>query len=293
MRGLIGALEWLLRLLILNRRLPTVRVLLRDISYGDHSKQRLDVVVPVNTGPFPVVVYVHGGAWVTGDKANFWWVTHSLAHGGALVVSVNYRWAPEASFAEQLGDIADAIRWARQNASEYGGDPERMFFAGDSAGAHLVCWLHMALRQPKLLDAVNLMLPLPPEALHGSLLFYGIYDLEVTWKLGASVRMPIRSLLGAEPAAVPELTKLASPLRQIVPGVAPLFVTAGEKDLLHGQSVELLNALHREGVPSRPLLLDRKRYSDAGHSFMNFGSRKAARAALQGALAFIAEFDPG
>ncbi|MFZ5830474.1 MAG: hypothetical protein ACOY3P_10315, partial [Planctomycetota bacterium] len=159
--------------------------------------------------------------------------------------------------------------------------------------AHLVCWLHMALRQPELLQAANVMLPFPPDVLRGSLLFYGIYDLEVTWKLGASVRTPIRSLLGAEPAAVPELTKLASPLRHIVPGVAPLFVAAGEKDVLYGQSVELVDSLCREGLENRPLLLDRKRYSDAGHSFINFGSRKAARASLQGALAFIAEFDRG
>ncbi len=293
MRRMIGALEWLLRLLVLDRRLPAVKACLRDIAYGEDPKHRLDVVVPAGDGPFPLLVYVHGGAWVTGDKSNFAWVTHALANGGVLAVSVNYRWAPEASFAEQLGDVAAAIGWAQSHAREYGGDPGRVFLAGDSAGAHLVSWLHMALSQPKLLESVDLRPPLSPQTLRGSLLFYGMYDLESAWSLGASVRTPIRSLLGAEPAAAPEIARIASPLRHVVPGVAPVFVSVGEKDALYGQSIALLEALRREGIPCRPLLLDRERYPDAGHSFINFGSREASRAALQGALAFVEELGGG
>jgi len=289
MRRLIGVIEWMLRLLVLNRRLPRVEACHRDIAYGDHDQQRLDVVVPLGDGPFPLLVYVHGGAWVTGDKSNFAWVTRSLAAGGLLVVNVNYRWAPEASFGEQLHDIVHAIEWATTHAREHGGDRERLFLCGDSAGAHLVCWLHMALSQPHLLEAVGLNPAFPARALRGSLLFYGMYDLESAWQLGISVRSPIRSVLGAEPSAAPDLARLASPLRQVARGAAPMFVTVGEKDTLHGQSVALIDALRGAGVACRSLLLERQRYPDAGHSFINFGSREASKAALTAALAFIAE----
>ncbi|HEY3446015.1 MAG TPA: alpha/beta hydrolase [Myxococcales bacterium] len=289
-RLLLGTLELFLRLFVLNRKLPAVKARLADVSYGESRKQRLDIVVPEGTGPFPVLVYVHGGAWVSGDKSNFRWITHSLAHGGVLVFSINYRWAPEASFREQISDVAQAIAFAREHAREHGGDPDRLFLAGDSAGAHLVCWLHVAQVWPQLLTTAS---PAPAKlspALKGSILLYGMFDLAKTWQLGRSVRTPIRALLGgATPSDRPDLTALASPHRLVAPGIAPVMVCVGEKDPLRAQSVALVESLAREKVPHRSVVLERAAYPDAGHSFINFGVRKASQAALREALAFIAD----
>jgi acetyl esterase/lipase len=140
---------------------------------------------------------------------------------------------------------------------------------------------------PSLLTAARLELPLASPALRGSLLFYGIYDLERAWALaGATVRTPIRSLLGAEPAAAPELARLASPLRHVAPGLPPVFLCAGEKDALAAESIALARALERAGVACTSLVLGRREHPDAGHSFLNFGARAATQAALRAALAF-------
>lgn len=149
MRRLIGVLEWALRPTVLDRGLPEVAVCRRDVAYGEDAKHRLDLIGCPGSEPAPLLVYVHGGAWVTGDKSNFKWITHSFARAGLAVFSINYRWAPEADLFGQLRDVARAIGWARANAPELGGDPDRVFLAGDSAGAHLVSWLHMALQRAR------------------------------------------------------------------------------------------------------------------------------------------------
>lgn len=289
-RRLITTVEWFLRLLVLDRKLPGVKARIRDLPYGDDRKHRLDVVVPPgeHPRPLPLLVYVHGGGWVSGDKSNYAWVTGSFARGGLLVFNVNYRWAPEAPFRGQVRDIARAVAWAREHAPEYGGDPDRVFLAGDSAGAHLACWIHVALGQPHLLEAAGLKPPMPVRALAGSLLFYGIYDLAATGRLkGHALRTPLRSLLGARPEEAPALLALASPLRHVAPGQAPLFVCAGEKDILYGQSTSLVEALRKQGAACRSLLLPRRQYPEAGHAFLNFGSRAASGTAMREALAFI------
>ena len=293
MRCLIGALEWLLRLVWLNRRLPEVEAVHPDIAYGSDPKNRLDVVQPpARAGfmdPAPLLIYVHGGAWVCGDKANFAWVTRRFAEGGLLTFSLNYRWSPEASFRHQLEDVSQAIGWAIQAAPSYGGRPDAVFLAGDSAGAHLVSWLHMAQCQQALLDALKIAPPLEPRALRGSLLFYGIYDLELTWALGAAARTPLRCLLSGEPSAAPEQVALLSPLRHVAAGAAPVFVCAGEKDALYGQSVSLLASLQSHGVKHRCALLNARDYPDGGHSFINFGGRRATQHAVCEALVFVEE----
>lgn len=289
-RALIATVEWFLRLLVINRNLPEVKTWLRNVSYGEHEKQKLDIVVPLGQGTFPLVIYLHGGGWVSGDKSNFAWITHSLAQNGLVVFSANYRWAPEASFRDQLDDVAGVIQWARKNARQYGADPDRVILAGDSAGAHLACWLHMALHQSSLLNSMALTPPLPIGCLRGSLLFYGVYDLDLAWKMNsAAILTPVRSILRAEPEAVPELVALASPMRQVTAGVAPLFVCSGEVDELHEQSMGLVRALERSSVPHKSLMLDRKQYPEAKHSFINFGRRPAAKIALREAIAFIKE----
>lgn len=289
-RALIGLLEFFLRMLVLDRKLPAVKARRLDVAYGPSRKQRLDVFVPEGAGPFPVLVYVHGGAWVTGDKSNFRWIAHALAHGGALVFSINYRWVPEAGFREQISDVAQAVAFAREHAKEHGGDPERLFLAGDSAGAHLVCWLHMAQAWPQLLATAGTEAARLAPALKGSILLYGMFDLAKTWQLGSSVHTPIRALLeGATPAERPDQAALVSPFRLVAAGVAPLMVCAGEKDPLHAQSQALVDALARDKVPCHAVILEKDEFPDAGHSFINFGARKASQAALREALAFIAD----
>jgi acetyl esterase/lipase len=124
-KAVSAALEWLGRLLVFNRFPPTVGDYARDIPYDcrDRRKQSLDIAVPEGTGPFPVLVYIHGGGFHFMDKKSYTRVAKSFAHGGYIVFNINYRLAPKTVFPEQLQDVAKAIRWAYDNAESYGGDP--------------------------------------------------------------------------------------------------------------------------------------------------------------------------
>jgi acetyl esterase/lipase len=109
----------------------------RDQAYGEHPRQRLDVYAPREAGPpRPVLVFIHGGSWNSGDKATYAFAGAAFADGGFVTVTPNYRLVPEVRYEGFLQDSAQAVRWARDNARRFGGDPERIVIVGHSAGAY-------------------------------------------------------------------------------------------------------------------------------------------------------------
>ncbi len=118
----------------------------RDVTYGKTSgvNLKMDIYYPRKaSGPVPVAVYVHGGAWAVGDKT---WVTAPLDIGelvdrGYMLCAIDYRLAPRYKFPAQIEDVKCAIRFLRANASKYGIDPTRIGAWGESAGGHLVALL--------------------------------------------------------------------------------------------------------------------------------------------------------
>jgi acetyl esterase/lipase len=121
---------------------------LADLPYGNAAKQRVDVYLPaagtVPPGGSPILVMVHGGAWMAGDKGSAGVVGEKLAHWGGrgwIFVSVNNRLYPEADPLTQAKDVASAIALVQKQAVSWGGDPKRLVLMGHSAGAHLVALL--------------------------------------------------------------------------------------------------------------------------------------------------------
>jgi acetyl esterase/lipase len=111
----------------------------RGAAYGAHPRHILDVYHPAGSAGVPVVLFVHGGAFIRGDKdvtaevyAN---VCYYFARHGYLAVNVEYRLAPESRYPGGAADLAGAIAWVKGHAREFGGDPERLFLVGHSAGA--------------------------------------------------------------------------------------------------------------------------------------------------------------
>ena len=117
-----------------------------DIQYGpDPVENKLDVYRPKNAqGKIPVIVSVHGGGWVYGDKELYQFYGMTLAQRGFAVVNFTYRLAPEVKFPAPLEDTNNVISWMYENQEEYGLDMEHVFMVGDSAGGHL-CSLYSAI----------------------------------------------------------------------------------------------------------------------------------------------------
>jgi acetyl esterase/lipase len=123
--------------------------ILKDLSYydgmdRDKVKHQLDLILPEGKKDFPVLLFVHGGAWVHGDK-NFLGVYTALgkvlAQQGIGVAVINYRLSPGVKHPEHIKDVARAFAWVHKNIAKQGGRPDRLFVSGHSAGAHLVALL--------------------------------------------------------------------------------------------------------------------------------------------------------
>ncbi|MEP7297324.1 MAG: alpha/beta hydrolase [Burkholderiales bacterium] len=149
-----------------------------DVPYGDDARQRFDVYQPESPAPqrAPVIVMVHGGAWMVGNKSLPQVVENKVARWvtrGAILVSINYRLVPQVAPLEQADDVARAIAAVQRLAPSWGGDPTRIALMGHSAGAHLVAlvtaspsiaknagaqpWLGTIVLDSAAIDTVGLM----------------------------------------------------------------------------------------------------------------------------------------
>ncbi len=110
-----------------------------DLAYGEHERHKLDVHVDTKrrgNALQPVLMFFHGGAFVRGAKENSRNVGEYFASIGLVGISATYRLAPEAQWPEGANDIGAAVQWVKENISEYGGDPERIYVIGKSAAGH-------------------------------------------------------------------------------------------------------------------------------------------------------------
>jgi len=136
---------------------------MRDISYGAHARNKLDVFKPKDAKDLPVLVFLHGGAYVAGDRD----VTEEIygnvplyfSRNGMLGINATYRLAPEAKWPAAAEDVKSIVHWIKKNAAQYGGDPERVYLIGHSAGAtHIATYLfHKDIRpegKPEIAGAV-------------------------------------------------------------------------------------------------------------------------------------------
>jgi arylformamidase len=127
--------------------LPPGARLLRDQAFGSDAAQKLDVYLPAQAKDAPIILMVHGGAWMLGDKAYLPVVRAKVGRWlpkGYVLVSTNYRMSRSPRVMDQADDVAAALAYVQSHAREWGADPARVLLMGHSAGAHLVSLLTSA-----------------------------------------------------------------------------------------------------------------------------------------------------
>ena len=162
-------------LLWANRGLPPPDA---SVVYAPTLGMSLDVYRPAATSAerMPVVVFFYGGGWSSGRREDYRFVGRRLAEAGILAVVADYRTWPAAGFPAFVEDGARAVAWARANAADFGGDPERLFVAGHSAGAQIAALIGS---DPRYVRAHGLQ----PRTLAGVIGLSGPYDFDVTGDL--------------------------------------------------------------------------------------------------------------
>jgi acetyl esterase len=238
----------------------------RDIPYAprEGSWNKLDIYVPTRPQrPLPVVMYVHGGGFSMLSKDTHRVMALAIARAGYLVFNINYRQGPGHLYPEPLEDACSALVWVRGQCARFGGDPERLAIAGESAGGNLVTALAVAcaFRRPEPFAKALFDQEIHLKAVVAT---YGFLDLGHTSQYLAHPRMSrwtkallhdaARSYLGSDLERANDLHPLASPLRIIEDGVParplpPFFVSVGTRDPLLRCSKRLKAALDGLGVP--------------------------------------------
>jgi acetyl esterase/lipase len=242
------------------QKLPGSVKLEADIPYAgtDNPRQRLNLLLPKTPRtdrPLPVIVYIHGGAWLGGNRT----IGHGrlagfVAGGDYAGVSVGYRLTGEAIWPAQIHDCKAAIRWIRANARKYNLDPDKIGVIGDSAGGHLVAMLGTS-GGVKALEG-----DLGPHK-HVSSRVQCVVDefgpAEILAMQGAGSRMdhdgpnsPEGKLVGGRVKDRKEVAIAASPVTYVAPDNPPFLIIHGNKDPLvpYNQSERLYAALKKVKV---------------------------------------------
>ncbi|HEY0033482.1 MAG TPA: alpha/beta hydrolase, partial [Devosia sp.] len=141
------------------------------VAYADGPRHKLDVYAPEARGAAaPVVFFIYGGGWSRGERSDYQFVGRALASRGFVVVIADYRLVPEVQYPQFLEDSARALKWTQDNIAQYGGDPNRLFLAGHSAGAYNAVMLSL---DPSFLRDYGVTMPiLGVAALSGPYDFY-------------------------------------------------------------------------------------------------------------------------
>jgi acetyl esterase/lipase len=215
-------------------RRPGVR-LHSHISYADAGKRNLlDIYHPhePREGGFPVLLQVHGGAWMIGEKEQQAKpLMYHLAERGWLCVAINYRLSPSAAFPAHIIDVKKAIAWIRENIRDYGGDPDFIAITGGSAGGHLSSLAALTPNreewQPGFEDVDT--------TLQAAVPFYGVYDFLDRYDIRPEMSMDdivAERIIQVTREENPELWDKGSPLSHVREDAPPMFVIQGTHDSL-------------------------------------------------------------
>ena len=210
----------------------------RNIDYwGDGNyRHKLDILTRrfVRAERAPVLVYIHGGGWVIGDKRQQGIpLMHELVQRGWVCVAINYRLSPRATWPAHIVDCKRAVAWVREHIAEYGGDPDFIAVSGGSAGGHLSSLLALTPDAPEWqpgfedLDAsVDACIP-----------FYGVYDMTGDPERGGAYGPGLldlieRRVMKTKRSDNPVQFEQASPDHRVTPAAPPMFVFHGINDTL-------------------------------------------------------------
>lgn len=215
------------------------RVVVSDARFGPDPAQRIDVIAPETPGPHPVLIFIHGGGWHSGAPGEYAFIGRHFARAGYVVVLPGYRLGEAGRYPHMLEDSAAALAWVQGNAARLGGDPQRVFVMGHSAGAYNAVMLAL---DGQWLDRAGVA----PGFIKGVVGLSGPYDF-----------YPFTSDSARNAFAHVADPRITQPINHVRAPAPPMLLLTGDADetVKMRNSKVLAEALTTAGQPTVPVVL--------------------------------------
>lgn len=253
--------------------LPPDRVEYLNLPYGPDPRERLDLFLPPGQPPpegWPILIWVHGGAFVAGRKEDVGNFLRLIASQGFATIAPDYSRAPGARHPVPSAQLLEALLWIKAAARDRPIDPARIVLAGDDAGSHIALQTAIALHDPAYARDLGLRPLVEAQSIRGLALFCGLYDLPndpLEGVAGFGLRTAARAYLGtANPAEAPG-AKGFPLLTRLPDTLPPIFLSAGNADPLLPQSKRLADAAKAKGLVTDTLFFPDDHQPQLGHAY--------------------------
>lgn len=247
----------------------------KDINYNSKFPDgTLDLVYPKNQKETtPVIFWVHGGGFVGGDKSDIAGYAVELAARGYTVVNINYALAPKRTYPTPVLQLGEAYEYIKENANKYNLKLDRVYFAGDSAGAQISSQFVNIQTSTEYAKLTRIDAIVDTSTIKGTLLFCGPYNMpaldkiESTKEIQDFMRTVGWAYMGEKSwEGLPE-TKIASILNHVTENYPPTFITDGNTASFENQGKAMVAALQNKGVKVDGLFFDKSVSGELGHEF--------------------------
>ncbi|RNF38214.1 alpha/beta hydrolase [Planococcus salinus] len=265
----------------------TVNVI-KDLAYSKEDKGFLDIYYPAEVNEsMPVILWIHGGGYIGGSKESRQHYAMTLAADGYVVANMDYALAPMHQYPTPIFQANEALEYLKLHAPQYGGDMNRIFIGGDSAGAQLSSQLAAVLTNEKLAAAMEIQPAVEESQLRGAILFCGLYNMDTVRATGfPNIELFLTAYTGAEPfESFSDIDELST-VSHITPDYPPVFITVGDADPFASQSVELVQVLNTHQVPVDSVFFDGT-YKNLAHEYQYVLDTIDAQQTLEKTLEFL------
>src|SRR5690606_8198502 len=273
-----------------------------NIMYMQQPSLTLNIYQPKNVMQFeprPTVVWVHGGGWVSGSKEHARGYFKLLANQGYNVVSVQYQFAPQAIYPNQLLQINQALKFLTEHAQEYHINANQLYLAGDSAGANLVSHYAALISHPDFARQSNITPLIKRAQIKGLILHCGIYDMNAFINTAPDelklIEWGVFNLVQAYTGNKKddaEFLKGISPIQYLTANYPPVLISGGNKDFLtNTQSVPFVKALMNQNIPVTEVFYPNSK-EFLVHEYQFMMSKKASQQTFAKTIQFIQKYSP-
>ncbi|MDZ4632603.1 alpha/beta hydrolase [Bacillus cereus] len=269
--------------------------IVRDINYNSKFPDgTLDIIYPkIYNEKTPVIFWVHGGGFVGGDKSDITGYAVELAAKGYTVVNINYALAPKRNYPTPVLQLGEAYEYIKENTKKYHLKLDRVYFAGDSAGAQISGQFVNIQTSPRYANLTKIDPIVEPSTIKGILLFCGPYDMpalakmETTKEVQDFMRTTGWAYFGKKDfESLPEI-EIASIFKHITKDYPPTFITDGNKASFEEQGKAMASALESKGVPVEKLFFDKNISGELAHEFQFKMNTPAGQETFNKALEFL------